>query len=166
VPVTAQIERVIRSRHRPESVYRVQNLTQLVAVADKTANALTMVLLGVALVVLLVSGIGIMNIMLATVSARIREIGIRKAIGATKREIRFQFLSEAILISLIGGTLGIVIGLAIPFSLRYLTAYRIPISGLSAIIAIIVSSLVGIIFGTLPAARAAQLDPVESLRYE
>ena len=166
VPVTAQIERVIRSRHRPESVYRVQNLTQLVAVADKTANALTMVLLGVALVVLLVSGIGIMNIMLATVSARIREIGIRKAIGATKREIRFQFLSEAILISLIGGTLGIVIGLAIPFSLRYLTAYRIPISGLSAIIAIVVSSLVGIIFGTLPAARAAQLDPVESLRYE
>jgi putative ABC transport system permease protein len=166
VPVTAQIERVIRSRHRPESVYRVQNLTQLVAVADKTANALTMVLLGVALVVLLVSGIGIMNIMLATVSARIREIGIRKAIGATRREIRYQFLSEAILISLIGGTLGIVIGLAIPFSLRYLTAYRIPISGLSAIIAILVSSLVGIIFGTLPAARAAQLDPVESLRYE
>ena len=166
VPVTAQIERVIRSRHRPESVYRVQNLTQLVAVADKTANALTMVLLAVALVVLLVSGIGIMNIMLATVSARIREIGIRKAIGATKREIRFQFLSEAILISLIGGTLGIVIGLAIPFSLRYLTAYRIPISGLSAIIAIVVSSLVGILFGTLPAARAAQLDPVESLRYE
>jgi putative ABC transport system permease protein len=166
VPVTAQIERVIRSRHRPESVYRVQNLTQLVAVADKTANALTMVLLAVALVVLLVSGIGIMNIMLATVSARIREIGIRKAIGATRREIRFQFLSEAILISLIGGTLGIVIGLAIPFSLRYLTAYRIPISGLSAIIAIVVSSLVGILFGTLPAARAAQLDPVESLRYE
>lgn len=166
VPVTLQIERVIRSRHRPESVYRVQNLTQLVAVADKTANALTMVLLGVALVVLLVSGIGIMNIMLATVSARIREIGIRKAIGATRREIRYQFLSEAILISLIGGTLGIVIGLAIPFSLRYLTAYRIPISGLSAIIAIVVSSLVGILFGTLPAARAAQLDPVESLRYE
>jgi len=166
VPVTAQIDRVIRSRHRPESVYRVQNLTQLVAVADKTANALTMVLLGVALVVLLVSGIGIMNIMLATVSARIREIGIRKAIGATKREIRFQFLSEAILISLIGGMLGILIGLAIPFSLRYLTAYRIPISGLSAIIAILVSSLVGIIFGTLPASRAAELDPVESLRYE
>jgi putative ABC transport system permease protein len=166
IPVTAQIERVIRSRHRPESVYRVQNLTQLVAVADKTANALTMVLLGVALVVLLVSGIGIMNIMLATVSARIREIGIRKAIGATKREIRFQFLSEAILISLIGGLLGILIGLAIPFSVRYLTAYRIPISGLSAIIAIMVSSLVGIIFGVLPASRAADLDPVESLRYE
>jgi putative ABC transport system permease protein len=165
-PVTIQIQRVIQSRHRPESVYRVENFTQLVAVADRAADALTMVLLGVALVVLLVSGIGIMNIMLATVSARIREIGIRKAIGATNREIRFQFLSEAILISLIGGVLGIVIGLAIPFSIRYFTAYRIPISGLSAIIAIVVSSLVGILFGTVPAIRAAQLDPVESLRYE
>jgi putative ABC transport system permease protein len=166
VPVTAQIQRVIQARHRPESVYRVENLTQLVAVADKTANALTMVLLAVALVVLLVSGIGIMNIMLATVSQRIREIGIRKAIGATNREIRYQFLSEAVLISLIGGLVGIFIGLAIPFSVRFFTEYRIPISGLSAIIAIVVSSLVGIIFGTLPASRAAQLDPVESLRYE
>jgi putative ABC transport system permease protein len=166
VPVTIQIQRVIQSRHRPESVYRVENFTQLVAVADRAANALTVVLLAVALVVLLVSGIGIMNIMLATVSARIREIGIRKAIGATNREIRFQFLSEAILISLIGGVLGIIIGLAIPFSVRFFTAYRIPISGLSAIIAIVVSSLVGILFGTLPAIRASQLDPVESLRYE
>jgi putative ABC transport system permease protein len=166
VPVTNQIRQVIQSRHRPESVYKIDNLTQLLAVADKTANALTMVLLAVALVVLLVSGIGIMNIMLATVNSRIREIGIRKAIGATNREIRFQFLSEAVLISLIGGLVGIVIGLAIPYSVRFLTAYRIPISGLSAIIAIVVSSLVGVIFGTLPASRAAQLDPVESLRYE
>lgn len=166
VPITAQVQRVIQSRHRPESVYSVRNLTQLVAVADKTATAMTLVLLAVSLVVLLVSGIGIMNIMLATVTARIREIGIRKAIGATNREIRFQFLSEAILISLIGGVLGIIIGLAIPFSVRFFTEYRIPISGLSAIIAIVVSSLVGILFGTVPAIRAAQLDPVESLRYE
>ena len=157
---------MIQRRHRPESVYNVQNLTELVAVADKTANALTMVLLLVATVVLLVSGIGIMNIMLATVSSRIREIGIRKAIGATNREIRFQFLSEAILISLVGGLIGVVIGLALPFSVRFLTEYRIPISGLSAIVAIVVSSLVGILFGTVPAARAAKLDPVESLRYE
>ena len=166
VPVTAQVQRVIQARHRPESVYSVRNLTQLVAVADKTANAMTMVLLAVSFVVLLVSGIGIMNIMLATVSARIREIGIRKAIGATNREIRFQFLSEAILISLVGGVIGIIIGMAIPFSVRFFTEYRLPISGLSAIIAIVVSSLVGIIFGTIPATRAAQLDPVESLRYE
>lgn len=166
IPVTAQVQRLLQSRHRPESVYKVENLTQLLSVADKTANTLTAVLLGVSLVVLLVSGIGIMNIMLATVSARIREIGIRKAMGATNREIRFQFLSEAILISLIGGVAGIIVGLAIPFSVRFLTEYRIPISGLSALIAIAVSSLVGIIFGTIPATRAAQLDPVESLRYE
>ncbi|HVO80615.1 MAG TPA: ABC transporter permease [Terriglobales bacterium] len=163
---TEQIRHVIQSRHRAESVYVVANLTQLVALANKTANALTLVLLLVAAVVLLVSGIGIMNIMLATVSARIREIGIRKAIGATNAEIRFQFLAEAILISLIGGILGVIIGLALPFSVRFFTEYRIPISGLSAIVAIVVSSLVGILFGTVPAARAAKLDPVESLRYE
>jgi len=163
---TAQIKRVLQLRHRPESVYNVENLTPLVNLAEKTANILTVVLLLIAAVVLLVSGIGIMNIMLATVSARTPEIGIRKAVGATRLEIRFQFLSEAILISLIGGVLGIVIGLAIPFSVRFFTAYRIPISGLSAIIAIGVSSLVGILFGTVPAIRAAQLDPVESLRYE
>ena len=166
LPVTEQIRKVIQSRHRPESVYNVANLTELVAVADRTANALTLVLLLVATVTLLVSGIGIMNIMLATVSARIREIGIRKAIGATNREIRFQFLSEAILISLVGGFAGVVIGLALPFSVRFFTEYRVPISGLSAIVAIVVSSLVGILFGTVPAARAAKLDPVESLRYE
>jgi len=165
-PVTDQIRRVIQSRHRAESVYNVTNLTQLVAVAETTANALTMVLLAVAAVVLLVSGIGIMNIMLATVSARIREIGIRKALGATNREIRFQFLSEAILISVGGGLVGVVIGLALPYSVRFLTEYRLPISGLSAIVAILVSSLVGILFGTVPATRAAKLDPVESLRYE
>ena len=165
-PVTEQIRRVIQSRHRTESVYNVTNLTQLVRVAEQAANALTLMLLGVAAVVLLVSGIGIMNIMLATVSARIREIGIRKALGATNREIRFQFLSEAILISVGGGLVGVVIGLAVPYSVRFLTEYRIPISGLSAIVAIVVSSLVGVLFGTVPAARAAKLDPVESLRYE
>lgn len=163
---TDQIKRVLQSRHRPESVYSVQNLTQLLVVAAKTANALTMVLLAVSLVVLLVSGIGIMNIMLATVTSRIREIGIRKAIGATNREIQFQFLSEAILISLFGGIVGIVVGLALPFSIRFVTDYRLPISGWSAIVALIVSSAVGILFGTVPASRAAQLDPVESLRYE
>ena len=166
VPATDQIKRVLQSRHRAESVYSVQNLTQLLVVADKTANALTMVLLAIALVVLLVSGIGIMNIMLATVSARIREIGIRKAIGATRREIQFQFLSEAILISLFGGIIGIIIGMALPFSVRFFTEYRLPVSGLSAIVALVVSSAVGILFGTVPATRAAQLDPVESLRYE
>ncbi|MFZ0798725.1 MAG: ABC transporter permease [Terriglobales bacterium] len=166
VPVTEQIREVIRSRHRPESNYVVQNLTALLSVADRTANALTLVLLLIAAVTLLVGGIGIMNIMLATVTSRIHEIGIRKAIGATNAEIRFQFLSEAVLISLIGGLGGVVVGLALPFSVRFLTDYRIPISGLSAIVAIFVSALVGILFGTVPAARAAKMDPVESLRYE
>lgn len=166
VDATAQVKRVLQSRHRGESVYNVSNLTALLAMADRIAVGLTWVLLLVAMVTLLVSGIGIMNIMLATVTSRIREIGVRKAIGATSREIRLQFLAEAILISLIGGIVGIVIGLALPYSVRFLTDYRIPISGLSAIIAIVVSSVVGILFGTVPAARAAQLDPVESLRYE
>jgi len=166
ITATAQIRRVLQSRHRTESVYSVQNLSAVLAMMDRIATGLTWVLLLVAMVTLLVSGIGIMNIMLATVTSRIREIGVRKAIGATNREIRFQFLAEAILISLVGGVAGIVIGLALPYSVRFLTDYRIPISGLSAIIAIIVSSLVGIVFGTVPATRAAQLDPVESLRYE
>ncbi|HXZ78777.1 MAG TPA: ABC transporter permease [Terriglobales bacterium] len=163
---TEQIRRVVQSRHRPESVYRAENLTQLLDVAGKTANALTAVLLLISLVTLIVSGVGIMNIMLATVSSRIREIGVRKAVGATNREIKYQFLAEAMFISLSGGMIGILIGLALPFSVRFLTNFRIPISGLSAIIAILVSTVVGVLFGTVPATRAAQLDPVESLRWE
>src|SRR5215469_7190703 len=166
VPATAAIHKVLQSRHRAESVYNVQNLTQLLTVAGKIADALTVILMLVAFVTLLVSGIGIMNIMLATVTSRIREIGIRKAIGATNREIRLQFLAEAITISMTGGVVGIVTGLAIPYSVRLFTDFRLPISGLSAIIAIVVSSVVGMIFGTVPATRASQLDPVESLRYE
>ena len=166
VPVTEHIERVIRSRHRPESSYFVQNLTHVIAMAERIANTLTWVLLMVAAMTLLVGGVGIMNIMLATVSSRITEIGIRKAIGATNREIRFQFLAEAVLISLIGGSAGEIFGLSLPLSLRFFTEYRIPISALSVIVAIAVSSLVGILFGTVPATSAARLDPVESMRHE
>jgi len=163
---TELAQRILQSRHKPQSVYRVENLTQLIQVAGRAANALTLMLLAISLLVLVVSGVGIMNIMLANVRTRIREIGIRKAIGATRREIRLQFLSEAVLISLTGGIVGTVLGLALPFSVRFLTNWRIPISGLSAIIAIAVATLVGVIFGTLPATRAAQLDPVEALHYE
>ncbi len=165
---TDAIYDVIRSRHRPESAasYKVENLTELLRVAAQTANALTAVLLLVAAVTLIVSGVGIMNIMLANVGARIREIGIRKAIGATRREIRMQFMTEAVFIALTGGVIGTVIGLAVPLSVRFFTQFRIPISGLSAIIAILVSTLVGVVFGTLPATRAAELDPIESLRWE
>ena len=163
---TDEIHKVIQSRHRPQSVYHVENLTQLLTVAAQIANALTVVLLLIATVTLVVSGVGIMNIMLANVRARIREIGIRKAVGATRQEIRLQFLTEAVFMSLAGGLLGTLIGLAVPFSVRYFTEYRIPISGMSAVIAILVASGVGIIFGTVPATRAAQMDTVEALRYE
>lgn len=166
IPLTEQIHKVIQSRHRPESNYVMQNLTSLVSLADRSANALTLVSLLIAIVTLLVGGVGIMNIMLATVTSRIHEIGIRKAVGATNAEIRFQFLSEAALISLVGGLGGVVIGLALPLSVRFLTDYHIPISGLSVIVAIFTSTAVGILFGTAPAVRAAKLDPVESLRYE
>ena len=107
-----------------------------------------------------------MNIMFVTVRSRTREIGIRKAVGATRREIRLQFLVEAIFISAAGGMIGTFLGMAIPVSVRLFTDYHLPISGLSIIVAVLVSSLVGLIFGTVPASRAANLDPVESLRYE
>jgi len=163
---TREIHDVLQSRHRPESVYKVENLTQLLSVAGKTANTLTTVLLLISVLTLIVSGVGIMNIMLATVNSRIREIGVRKAVGATNGEIRAQFLAEAMLISISGGIVGILLGLALPFSARFLTDYRIPISGWSVIIAVLVSTLVGVLFGTAPATRAAQLDPVDSLRWE
>jgi putative ABC transport system permease protein len=115
---------------------------------------------------LVVGGVGIMNIMLANVRSRIREIGIRKALGATAREIKLQFLLEAIFISMAGGLIGAVLGLAPPMAARFFTAYKVPISPWSVVIALATSVLVGVIFGTLPATRAAQLDPVESLKYE
>ena len=163
---TARIKAVIESRHRRGSVYRVENLAQLIAVANKTANALTLVLLLVSAVTLIVGGVGIMNIMLATVTSRTHEIGIRKALGATAADIRLQFLAEAVLIAIAGGLVGSALGLSLPFSVRFLTHQHIPISGLSAVIAVLVSSLVGIVFGTVPATRASQMDPIESLRHE
>jgi putative ABC transport system permease protein len=163
---TERIHAVIQSRHRRESVYRVENLAQLISLANRAANALTLVLLLVSAVTLIVGGVGIMNIMLATVTSRTREIGIRKAVGATAADIRLQFLAEAVLISVAGGLVGSALGLSLPFSVRFLTHHRIPISGLSAVIAVLVSSLVGIVFGTVPATRASQMDPIESLRHE
>ncbi len=164
VRATADIRKLIQSRHRPESNYIVQNLTPLIRTADRTANVLTTVLLVIAAMTLFVSGIGIMNIMLVTVNSRVYEIGIRKAVGATKADIGFQFLVEAVLISVSGGLAGDIIGLALPYSVRFLTHYRMPISGLSAVVAILASAGIGIAFGTLPAIRAAKMDPVASLR--
>ncbi len=162
-----EIAKVIQSRHRPNSAYDVNENAALLTTVEKIANILTVVLLLVSAVTLAVSGVGIMNIMLATVRSRIREIGIRKAVGATYREIQLQFLAEAILISMSGGIVGTLLGLAIPFSARFfLPADLIPISSWSVVISLGTAMLVGILFGTLPATRAAQMDPVESLKYE
>jgi putative ABC transport system permease protein len=144
----------------------VSNLTKLISVADKSADALTIVMLLIAAVTLVVSGLGIMNIMLATVMDRTREIGIRKAVGATRSEIGLQFLAEALMISLAGGTVGIVAGLSLPVSIRLLTSYDLPISGMSILLGLVVCSTVGITAGTVPAIRAARMDPVDSLRHE
>jgi putative ABC transport system permease protein len=161
-----EIIRVIQSRHRPNSVYHPQTLKALLTMAAQISDALTAVLVLVAAVTLAVGGVGIMNIMLATVRARIREIGIRKALGATYREIKLQFLTEAVIISLTGGIVGAVVGLSVPLSIRFFTDYELPISPLSVLIALTAATVVGVIFGTVPATRAAQMDPVEALKYE
>ena len=161
-----EIIRIISSRHRPGSVYKPQTLTALLATAATISDYLTAVLVLVAAVTLAVGGVGIMNIMLANVRSRVREIGIRKALGATRREIKLQFLAEAVIISLAGGVVGIIIGLAVPLSIRFFTTYVLPISATSVVIALAAATLVGIVFGTAPATRAAQMDPVDALKYE
>jgi putative ABC transport system permease protein len=163
---TREIKRIVAAHHRPNSVYKTQDLREVLSMADTISNILTAVLVLVSAVTLAVGGVGIMNIMLATVRARIREIGIRKAMGATRREIRLQFLTEATLISLAGGIVGTLAGLSLPLSVRFFTDYPLPISPWSVVIALAAATAVGIIFGTMPATRAAQLDPVESLKYE
>ena len=165
-PAAQRISAIIKSRHRPSSVYHAETLTEVLSVMAKIADALTVVLLVAAFITLVVSGVGIMNSMLANVQARIREIGIRKALGATSHEIRMQFLTEAVFLSLSGGIVGTIVGLALPYSVGLLTPYVIPVSGWSAVIALSTSVIVGVAFGTLPANRAAKLDPVETLKYE
>ena len=166
VPASKRILAVIKSRHRPNSVYNAFIMTGILSMMSRIATMLTLVLTLAALITLIVSGVGIMNSMLANVQARIREIGIRKALGATSREIRLQFLTEAVFLSLSGGIVGTLIGLAIPFSVRFFTPFTIPINPWSPVIALSTSVIVGVAFGTLPANRAARLDPVETLKYE
>jgi len=145
-----QMTRLLKSQHPPE------------------AEALTIVLLVIACIALLISGIGIMNIMLVTVRERTREIGIRKAIGAPRTDIMGQFLIEAFLISGGGAVIGVLIGIAIPVGVQQVLPgnLRVPISPASVIVAFMVSCVTGLFFGWLPANQAAKLDPVESLRYE
>jgi putative ABC transport system permease protein len=166
--VERQMTQLLKSRHPVEAEYNVQTLVAILGAARAISMGLTVVLLVIAAIALLISGIGIMNIMLVTVKERTREIGIRKAIGAAHKEILYQFLIEAFLISGGGAVLGILIGLAIPVSIQPLLPgnLRVPISGLSVIVAFVVSCSTGLFFGYLPANQAARLQPIESLRYE
>jgi putative ABC transport system permease protein len=166
--VQRQVAQILRSRHPREAEYDVQTLTAILDAARKISLALTIVLIVIAFIALLISGIGIMNIMLVTVKERTREIGIRKAIGAARREIMYQFLIEAFLISGGGAVIGILIGLAVPVMAQLFLPgnLRVPISGMSVVLAFVVSCSTGLFFGYLPADQAARLQPIESLRYE
>jgi putative ABC transport system permease protein len=171
--VTQRVAETLRERHRPGAGYRAQNLGGMLETAHRISVALTAVLLLIALIALTISGIGIMNIMLVTVTERTREIGIRKAIGARRHQILYQFLVEAMLISGIGSLTGIAIAVGIPVLLQALIgllpdggAVTIPISWISVVLAFTVSTATGLFFGYLPASRAAALQPTESLHYE
>ncbi len=165
-PVARKIEQIITSRHRAGNTFTAFTLTEVLDVMSKISQMLVVVLTLASAITLVVSGVGIMNSMLANVQSRIKEIGIRKALGATSREIRIQFLTESVFLSLAGGLVGTLLGLALPLSVRILTGLQIPISPWSAIISLVTAMLVGVIFGTLPANRAAKLDPVTTLKYE
>jgi len=171
--VTREVAELLSSRHRPEAVYRVQNLASILETARRISTSLMIVLILIALIALTVSGIGIMNIMLVTVTERTHEIGIRKAVGAPRNAILQQFLMEATLISGIGALIGIGIAVGIPVLVGTLLRVlpdvgdiRIPISWSSVIVAFVISTATGLLFGYLPASRAAALHPTESLRYE
>jgi len=166
--VTRQVAQILRSRHRPGAVYKVDNLNAILDTARKISLALTIILLLVGFIALVISGIGIMNIMLVTVTERTREIGVRMAVGAPRREIRWQFLLEAILISGTGALAGILIAVSIPVILKLLLPWGFPVSvsWISVIVAFLVTCLTGVLFGYLPANRAAGLQPTDSLRYE
>jgi len=166
--VQRQVAQILKSRHPADAEYDVQTLTAILDAARKISLALTIVLVVIAFIALLISGIGIMNIMLVTVKERTREIGIRKAIGAARREILYQFLIEAFLISGGGAVIGILIGLAIPVMAQMFLPgnLRVPVSGTSVVLAFVVSCSTGLFFGYLPADQAARMEPIESLRYE
>lgn len=166
--VEKQVTRLLKSRHPADADYDVQTLTAILGAARAISMALTIVLLVIAFIALLISGIGIMNIMLVTVRERTREIGIRKAIGAARKEILTQFLIEAFLISGGGAVIGILLGVGLPVMVQQLLPgnLRVPISGWSVLVAFLVSCSTGLFFGWLPANQAAKLEPIESLRYE
>jgi putative ABC transport system permease protein len=171
--VTSQVAQILRARHRSGAQYRVQNLTAILDVARSVATALTGFLVLIALIALTISGIGIMNIMLVTVTERTHEIGIRMAVGARRSAILSQFLIEALVISGGGAMVGIAAAVAVPTLLNFLVGFfpdmgdvNVPVSWVSVVVAFVVSCSTGLIFGYLPAHRASKLHPTESLRYE
>jgi putative ABC transport system permease protein len=166
-PLTQAVRQIIESRHRPGARYQVENLSGILAAAQNIALILTFVLIMVSAIALIISGIGIMNIMLVTVTERTREIGLRMAVGASRREVLLQFLLEAVLISVGGGLIGIVAGISLPLSVRlFVEEVQIPISWTSIAVAFVVSLTVGLLFGLLPANRASRMNPTQALRYE
>jgi putative ABC transport system permease protein len=168
--VQRDISTLLRSRHRlqpgVEDDFTVRNLTAIMATAAETTGTITLLLGNTAAISLLVGGIGIMNIMLVSVTERTREIGIRKALGATFSNILLQFLIEAIVIGVTGGLIGILVGLASSYAISNVFGWATLISVLTIIIAFGFSVLIGVVFGLYPARKAAKLDPIDALRYE
>jgi len=167
---TLAVQSLLKGRHTPGAAYNVQNLASILEAARKISMALTVVLLLVGMIALVISGVGIMNIMLVTVTERTREIGLRKAVGARREEILYQFLIEALVISALGAIIGIAIAVGIKIVVQPLippeVGLKIPISIYSVVIAFVVSCATGVLFGFIPASRASKLQPTESLRYE
>lgn len=168
VPATRRVEQLLAERHPSGASFDVINLSGILDVAKEISAALSIVLLVIAAIALVISGIGIMNIMLVTVTERTREIGIRRAIGARRREILQQFLLESSLISGVGAVLGVFGGVSIPVLIRPLLPgnLRVPVPWIAVVVALAVSCLTGTFFGYLPASKASALQPVESLRHE
>jgi macrolide transport system ATP-binding/permease protein len=166
----SQITELLRERHRiapdQKSDFEVKSFTEAIKAIEATFSVVRSLLIGVALISLLVGGVGIMNIMLVSVTERIKEIGLRMAVGAGPRDILRQFLVEAVVLSGLGGALGIVVGRSASFLVRLIAGWPV-VSSLPAIIgAVSVSVTVGVIFGYYPAWKASRLNPIEALRYE
>jgi putative ABC transport system permease protein len=166
LPMRDILDTLLARLHKDKEDYRIIAPLELLYQAKRTQRIFSIVLGSIAAISLLVGGIGIMNIMLATVSERTREIGIRRALGATKRDIIIQFLSETLMLTFIGGVLGIVLGSLIPFLVTHFVDMPTVITGLSLVLAFGISAAVGVVFGMYPAYRAANMDPIESLRHE